>query len=169
MINKIILSSIILSFVAGTVASSTLVEARVDVCKGSNNGKPFLEIWTALCDLQSQIDNIQLIPGPQGPAGPQGEVGPAGPQGPPGQDGGGGGVAINCPPPGASLNNLELATVNWEGCNLSNANLEDTNLRYGNLQNTNLNGARLTGADTLGTKFTGCTGTPIGITPNPCA
>jgi microcystin-dependent protein len=35
-------------------------------------------------DLQNQIDNIQLTPGPEGP---QGEVGPAGPQGDPGPQG----------------------------------------------------------------------------------
>jgi hypothetical protein len=33
-------------------------------------------------DLQNQINNIALTPGPEGPQGPQGEQGPAGPQGP---------------------------------------------------------------------------------------
>ena len=44
-------------------------------------------------DLQAQIDNIQLTPGPQGPQGPagppgaDGAIGPAGPQGPQGEQG----------------------------------------------------------------------------------
>ena len=81
--NKIILASIILSFIAGTVASSTLAEAHIDICKGSTNGKGFQELWAAVCDLQQQIDNIQLIPGPQGPPGPTGATGLQGPPGVP--------------------------------------------------------------------------------------
>ena len=51
---------------------------------------PLEAIWAAIQDLQYQITNIQLIPGPQGPAGPtgpQGETGPMGPQGPQGETG----------------------------------------------------------------------------------
>ena len=50
-------------------------------------GKPFKEIWEAISDLQYQIDNIELIPGPSGPPGPQGETGPQGLQGPQGETG----------------------------------------------------------------------------------
>lgn len=41
-------------------------------------GIPFQQIWHAITDLQEQIDNIQLIPGPQGEQGPPGEQGPKG-------------------------------------------------------------------------------------------
>lgn len=43
--------------------------------------KPFNKIWNALLDLQEQIDNIQLIPGPEGPPGIEGEKGDTGPEG----------------------------------------------------------------------------------------
>src|SRR3989344_3420124 len=45
------------------------------------------KIWNSISGLQEQIDEIELIPGPEGPQGPQGErgeQGPIGPQGPPG-------------------------------------------------------------------------------------
>jgi hypothetical protein len=52
----------------------------------------------ALINVQLQIDDEQLIPGPQGETGPQGEIGPQGEQGPqgiPGTSGSGGlGVSI---------------------------------------------------------------------------
>jgi len=44
-------------------------------------GQPFQKIWHAILDLQEQIDDIQLTPGPQGPPG---EQGPEGLQGKPG-------------------------------------------------------------------------------------
>ena len=52
---------------------------------------PWEDIWAAIANLQEQITNIALTPGPQGPIGPQGEQGPqgvpgpTGPEGPPGQ------------------------------------------------------------------------------------
>lgn len=39
---------------------------------------PLDTIWRAIHSLQIQLQNIQLIPGPQGPQGIQGETGPAG-------------------------------------------------------------------------------------------
>jgi hypothetical protein len=47
-------------------------------------GKPFNAIWAAIEDLQAQIDEIELIPGPQGETGPPGPSGPEGPEGPAG-------------------------------------------------------------------------------------
>lgn len=44
-------------------------------------GGPFQALWDAITNLQEQIANIQLIPGPIGPQGPQGDVGLVGPQG----------------------------------------------------------------------------------------
>ena len=52
------------------------------------NGTPFQELWNKIAeilvvldDLQAQITNIQLIPGPQGEQGPQGLIGLPGEQG----------------------------------------------------------------------------------------
>jgi len=111
--NKIILASIILSFIAGTVASSTLAEAHIDICKGSTNGKGFQELWAAVCDLQQQIDNIQLIPGPQGPPGPTGATGLQGPPGPTGATGlqGPPGVPCNACVDSSSIADGSVATV----------------------------------------------------------
>src|SRR3989344_484316 len=39
------------------------------------------KIWNSISDLQKQIDEIELIPGPEGPQGPQGERGEQGPPG----------------------------------------------------------------------------------------
>jgi hypothetical protein len=39
---------------------------------------PFATLWATIGDLQDQIDDIELLPGPQGP---QGEQGPAGQDG----------------------------------------------------------------------------------------
>jgi hypothetical protein len=48
---------------------------------GKVPGKPFEALQLQVNDLQNQITNIQLTPGPVGPQGPQGEVGPAGADG----------------------------------------------------------------------------------------
>ena len=48
---------------------------------------PFRKIWNTLLDLQEQIDNIQLIPGPQGEQGQQGPSGIDGEKGDTGPDG----------------------------------------------------------------------------------
>jgi hypothetical protein len=48
---------------------------------------PFDKIWDALLDLQGQISNIEITPGPQGPAGPQGPIGQQGLQGIQGSEG----------------------------------------------------------------------------------
>ena len=45
---------------------------------------PFNALWVAIADLQAQIDEIELIPGPPGPEGPIGPEGPTGPEGPEG-------------------------------------------------------------------------------------
>ena len=46
-------------------------------------GKPFAALQEQI-DNQKQIENIELIPGPQGPPGPEGPQGPPGPEGPQG-------------------------------------------------------------------------------------
>lgn len=43
---------------------------------GSNaQGQPFQDIWKAIKDLQKNLDEIRLIPGPAGPQGPKGDTG----------------------------------------------------------------------------------------------
>ncbi len=65
--------------VAGTYAGSDI------------KGQPFQALWDAIADLQAdlqqQIDDLELIPGPVGPQGPPGPVGPEGPEGPQGPPG----------------------------------------------------------------------------------
>lgn len=56
----------------------------------AEGGNPLDSLWAAIADLQEQINNIELLPGPigpEGPQGPQGEMGPIGPQGPQGEQG----------------------------------------------------------------------------------
>lgn len=47
----------------------------------------YKNIWYAIYDLQDQINNIELLPGPQGPQGEQGLPGINGSQGPQGESG----------------------------------------------------------------------------------
>jgi len=75
----ILILAIAAAFVAGTITSGTFAFAAVSQCEktlplGNTLPRPaYLEIWTGICDLQDQIDNIQLIPGPQGEQGPPGQ------------------------------------------------------------------------------------------------
>ena len=55
--------------------------APMATAKPSDQINRFDLLWAAIADLQNQIDNIQLIPGPQGEQGPVGPMGPQGPQG----------------------------------------------------------------------------------------
>src|SRR5689334_15391084 len=41
----------------------------VNVALAAKGGDPLAVVWTAIADLQHQIDNIQLTPGPQGEPG----------------------------------------------------------------------------------------------------
>jgi len=63
-----------------------LVGVGVATAKDQPQGTPFQAIWDAIAYLQEQIDNIELIPGPQGPEGPQGPQGKQGPAGEPSWD-----------------------------------------------------------------------------------
>ena len=67
-------------FLAGLISLRTVSADDVP------NGSPFQAILDAIAELQAnlqeQINNIQLIPGPQGPQGPQGDQGPPGPPAP---------------------------------------------------------------------------------------
>lgn len=95
----ILVLAIAAAFVAGTMTSTNFADAQ------KSNGQPFQTLWDAIADLQTQIENIELTPGPQGEQGPpgqdgidgvdgqdgapgeQGPQGEQGIQGPPGQDG----------------------------------------------------------------------------------
>ena len=71
---KIITAGLVVSlFLVG------LVSLRVVSANDEPNGNPFQFILDAIAELQTnlqeQISNIQLTPGPQGPQGPQGEQG----------------------------------------------------------------------------------------------
>ena len=63
-INKIFLWSLILIMVFG-----------INIAFAAKGGNPLDVVWAAIADLQQQINNIQLIPGPTGPQGPSGPSG----------------------------------------------------------------------------------------------
>lgn len=77
-INKMVVWGIVLVLFLGV---------NVVLAKDDPNGTPFRHLWQAIKNLQEQIDNIQLIPGPQGPKGDPGSQGPQGPIGPQGERG----------------------------------------------------------------------------------
>ncbi len=57
-----------LAFVIGMITTTGLASAHLDVCaQPSVNSKK--SVWHALCDLQQQIDSIELLPGPPGESG----------------------------------------------------------------------------------------------------
>lgn len=51
------------------------------IAQSTPEGQPFQAIWDAIQNLQNQIDNIELLPGPQGHPGPEGPQGLKGEQG----------------------------------------------------------------------------------------
>lgn len=61
------LRPIIILIIIVVIASSMIL--TVHAKRGPD---PFNSVWTAINDLQNQINNIQLIPGPQGPPGVSG-------------------------------------------------------------------------------------------------
>ncbi len=61
-----------------SLAAVVLFVGTVGTVSASRHSNPFDSVWVAIRDLQRQITNIQLIPGP---AGQRGETGPAGSQG----------------------------------------------------------------------------------------
>jgi len=66
-ISGVIAIALLLSFVSLNTVSAQ-----------GEDGKPFQVIWNAIENLQEQISNISLTPGPQGLQGPQGEQGSTG-------------------------------------------------------------------------------------------
>ena len=52
------------AFVAGTMTTGGVVYASFDQCDddiphGISDGRPFLEIWQAICDLETQVDDVE--------------------------------------------------------------------------------------------------------------
>ena len=85
------------SFAGGVFTAPTYAIQGSDY---NDVGGAFAAVDDALDDLQTQIDDIELTPGPQGPAGADGEDGAdgaAGPQGPAGEDGEDGAVGPQGP------------------------------------------------------------------------
>ena len=83
--NSVAALAIIASFAIGTIVTGSTVYAA-----DKPNGQPFDAVWEAIGLLQTQVDEIELTPGPQGEPGvpgPQGEQGLQGPQGEPGPQG----------------------------------------------------------------------------------
>jgi hypothetical protein len=87
----ILVTIILVSFMVGTITSGGLASAKVNLCKDPSSDKKNWSMWLAICDLQKQIDQIALTPGPPGPPGPTGATGPPslvpGPQGETGPSG----------------------------------------------------------------------------------
>ncbi len=87
---------------AGLVLAVLVLAGSIRVTHATS-ANPFEELWNAVAGLQSQIDTIELTPGPQGPQGEQGpqglpgEPGLTGPQGPAGADGAQGPQGIQGP------------------------------------------------------------------------
>jgi hypothetical protein len=46
------------------------------VFANNREAEPFASIWEAITSIQTQIDNLALVAGPQGPQGPAGEITP---------------------------------------------------------------------------------------------
>jgi hypothetical protein len=74
------------------VAASVLLGSRAPVTAQQTGGLPALQARVATLEAQvaalsTQLDNIQLTPGPVGPQGPKGDPGAAGPTGPAGPAG----------------------------------------------------------------------------------
>ena len=63
-----IASAIAVAFVIGMMTSPSAVSAHLDICSQPSVDSS-KSVWHGLCDLQQQIDTIELTPGPQGPAG----------------------------------------------------------------------------------------------------
>jgi len=79
----VFVGAILVSFLSAMMISQVFNAIAFD-----GGGNPFDGVWEAIEDLQTQIDEIELTPGPQGPIGPQGLQGPPGGFGAPDYDSG---------------------------------------------------------------------------------
>jgi len=91
------------AFVLGSLFLVALLASGLTFAKETPKGQPFQALRDAIANLQEQIDNIQLLPGPQGPQGEKGDKGDPGEQGPPGQKGDRGESGPMGPPGPAAL------------------------------------------------------------------
>ncbi len=75
MISKtIMILAIAAAFSIGLTVSPGVVNAHLDMC-AQPSADSLKSVWHALCDLQNEIDTIELTPGPQGEQGPPGADG----------------------------------------------------------------------------------------------
>jgi len=139
--NKVALFSVVAValVIVGTITFSPFVHADLTTCSGSSNGTPWEEVWIALCELQDQIETIQI----------QVDTMQLG--------GSGTGAGVFCPnlPDGADMQRADLGLANLPACDLSNANFDHASFRYANLQNANLGNTILEGADLTGANLRG--------------
>ena len=139
--NKVTLLSVlaVTLVIGGTITFSPFVHADLTTCSGSSSGTPWLEVWAALCELQTELHNIQI----------QVDTMQLG--------GSGTGAGIFCPnlPDGADMQRVDLALANLPACDLSNVNFDHAIFRYANLQNANLGNTILEGADLTGANLRG--------------
>ncbi len=77
---KMVLGLLVVVFGVLALTSTTLA-------KPDDSADPFQLLWNAIADIRAQIDNIELLAGPQGPKGDPGETGSVGPEGPQGLTG----------------------------------------------------------------------------------
>lgn len=136
-------------------------------CQNLPKETPFRDIWVFACNLQTQIDQINVKLNALSTGG-----------------GTGGGTSTSWCPTATNivLNGVDLRLRSLVSCNLSNADFGDAQLQYSNLIGANLTNANLGGADLSyadlsnailkntnfgnaimqGTVTTGCHGTPHG-------
>lgn len=78
-----------IAFIAGSVATGSFAYAAKDDVKTTISLEGLfsmlMELETQIISMQTQLQQLQLLPGPQGPQGEQGPQGVQGQQGPPGQ------------------------------------------------------------------------------------
>ena len=70
MTKTIMILVIAAAFVAGSILTGTMVEAKKDKSEDNDNS-PFKALWDAIAGLQTQIDTIELTPGPAGQGRPR--------------------------------------------------------------------------------------------------
>ena len=71
---------VIVAFVAGSITTGSIAFAHIDICS-QKSVDSLNSVWHGLCDLQQQLNTIELTPGPQGATGPAGANGATGPPG----------------------------------------------------------------------------------------
>ena len=85
MTKTITIGIIALAFVAGSIMTGTPANAGTHDDGGNEFLALLMQLETQIISMQTQIQQLQLLPGPQGDPGPQGPQGSQGSQGPEGE------------------------------------------------------------------------------------